>query len=110
MRDRRNRPVKLPDYRGKPLLVSFIYTGCFQVCPAQTRALQEAVEGLQRMLGEHQFNVVSIGFNQPADSPQALKSFATQYGIRETNWEFLSPPAAIVRHRTNAKRCLAPRP
>ena len=55
--------VDLASWRGKPLLVSFIYTGCFQVCPAQTRALYEAAKGLDIMLGEHQFNVVSIGFN-----------------------------------------------
>ncbi|HOK12560.1 MAG TPA: redoxin domain-containing protein, partial [Ottowia sp.] len=30
MRDRRGKPVRLSDYRGKPLLVSFIYTGCFE--------------------------------------------------------------------------------
>ena len=29
--DREGRPVRLSSYRGKPLLVSFIYTGCFQV-------------------------------------------------------------------------------
>jgi len=94
--DREGKPVSLAAYRGKPLLVSFIYTGCFQVCPTTTRSLQETVEGLQKSVGPNQFNVVSIGFNQPADSPQALKAFATQYGIRQANWEFLSPPAAIV--------------
>ena len=30
--DRLGRPVRLSQYRGKPLLVSFIYTGCTQVC------------------------------------------------------------------------------
>ena len=35
--DREGRPVRLSSYRGKPLLVSFIYTGCFQVCPTTTR-------------------------------------------------------------------------
>ena len=94
--NREGQPISLAAYRGKPLLVSFIYTGCFQICPTTTRTLQETVQGLQRAVGPNQFNVVSIGFNQPADSPQALKSFATQYGIREANWEFLSPPAAIV--------------
>ena len=94
--DREGRPVSLASFRGKPLLVSFIYTGCFQVCPTTTRSLQETVEGLQKSVGPQQFNVVSIGFNQPADSPQALKAFATQFGIRQPNWEFLSPPAAIV--------------
>lgn len=94
--NREGRPVALSSFRGKPLLVSFIYTGCFQVCPTTTRSLQEVIEGLQKSVGPNQFNVASIGFNQPADSPQALKAFATQYGIHQPNWEFLSPPAAIV--------------
>ena len=89
--DSEGRPVQLSRYLGKPLLVSFIYTGCFQVCPTQTRALHEAVKGLDRMLGEHQFNVISIGFNQPFDSPDALRSFARQQRIGYRNWAFLSP-------------------
>jgi protein SCO1 len=96
LKDREGRAVRLRSYRGKPLLVSFIYTGCFQVCPTTTRALQQATSVARAALGDGRFNVISIGFNQPADSPQALKSFAAQYGINSPNWEFLSPPAAIV--------------
>ena len=70
--------------------MSFIYTGCFQVCPTQTWALYEAVKGLDRMLGERQFNVVSIGFNQPFDSPEPMRSFARQHRIEHRNWEFLA--------------------
>ena len=73
--DRDGRPLRLSSYRGKPLLVSFIYTGCFQVCPTQTRALHEAVKGLDAALGPQQYNVVSIGFNQPFDSPTAMRAF-----------------------------------
>ena len=96
LQDREGRPVRLSSYRGKPLLVSFIYTGCFQVCPATTQALQRAVSIAESVLGGDRFNVISIGFNQPADSPLALKAFAAQYGINSPNWEFLSPSAAIV--------------
>lgn len=99
--DREGRPVKLSDYRGKPLLVSFIYTGCFQICPATTRSLLAAVKVAYAGWGPNQFNVISIGFNQPADTPQALKSFAAQNGINFPNWEFLSPPATIVSDLTN---------
>jgi protein SCO1 len=102
LRDREGRPVRLADYRGKPLLVSFIYTGCFQVCPTQTRALFEAVKGLDTMLGPQQFNVVSIGFNQPFDSPDAMRSFARQHRIEHANWEFLSPPRERVEALTQA--------
>ncbi|NUN60905.1 MAG: SCO family protein [Burkholderiaceae bacterium] len=94
--DREGKPVRLSSYRGKPLLVSFIYTGCFQVCPSTTRSLQETVQGLQKTFGTNKFNVVSIGFNQPDDSPIALKTFAAQYQINQPNWEFLSPSMSTV--------------
>jgi protein SCO1/2 len=100
--DRSGQPVRLADYRGKPLLVSFIYTGCFTICPTQTRSLHEAVKGLDRMLGPSQFNVVSIGFNQPFDSPQAMKAFAAQHRIDYRNWEFLSPRREQVDALTKA--------
>lgn len=96
LQDTEGRAVRLSSYRGKPLLVSFIYTGCFQVCPTTTRTLQKAASIARDALGDGRFNVISIGFNQPADSPQALKSFAAQYGIDAPNWKFLSPAAAIV--------------
>lgn len=99
--NREGKPVALSSYRGKPLLVSFIYTGCFSICPTTTRSLQKAVNDLQKAVGPNQFNVVSVGFNQPEDSPQALKSFARQNGINNPNWDFLSPPlkdvAALAR-------------
>jgi protein SCO1/2 len=102
MRDRQGRAVRLSDYRGKPLLVSFIYTGCFQVCPTQTRALLEAVDGLDVLLGARQFNVVSIGFNQPFDAPDAMRAFARQNRIAHANWEFLSPTREQVAALTQA--------
>jgi protein SCO1 len=94
--DTQGRPLRLASYRGKPLLVSFIYTGCFQICPTQTRALHEAVKGLDARFGPHQYNVVSIGFNQPFDSPTAMRTFAAQQRIDRSNWAFLSPSPAGV--------------
>lgn len=94
--DREGRPVELSRYRGKPLLVNFIYTACFQVCPTTTRNLQSAIRDTVAVLGAERFNVISIGFNQPFDSPPALKNFAVQYGINLPNWEFLSPSPAIL--------------
>lgn len=100
--DREGRPVALSSLRGKPLLVSFIYTGCFQACPAATRALDDTVRRLAKRFGEDSFRVASIGFNQPADSPQAMKAFAAQHRIAWANWDFLSAPAATVQPLTRA--------
>lgn len=100
--DREGRPVPLLRYRGKPLLVNFIYTACFQVCPTTTRNLQKAVQDNVGLMGSDRFNVVSIGFNQPFDDPQAMRAFAAQQRIQAPNWEFLSPPPAAVESLTRA--------
>jgi len=91
------RPVSLSSYRGKPLLVNFIYTGCFQVCPTTTRRLRRAVEAAQRALGPESFHVASIGFNLPFDSPDALRAFARQQGVLTPGWDFLSPDPATLK-------------
>jgi len=94
--DRSGREVRMSDLRGKPLLVSFIYTGCFQVCPTTTRFLQQSVRAARDALGHGSFRVISIGFNQPFDSPEALSDFSRKHGINLAEWEFLAPRQADV--------------
>lgn len=90
------KEVRLSDLRGKPLVVHFIYTGCFQVCPATTQYLANAVAEAERTLGRGAFRVASIGFNQPVDSPAAMKDFARKFGLASPDWLFLSPDAGSV--------------
>ena len=94
--DRDGNRVRLSDYRGKPLLVSFVYTGCSQVCPTTTKFLGKAVQQAQDALGPDAFSVVTIGFNLPFDNPAAMKAFARQQGIDQPHWNFLSPDAGTV--------------
>lgn len=89
--DRRERPVRMADYRGKPLVVSFVYTGCFSACPTTTARVAKAIRAARNTLGTGTFNVVSIGFNLPYDSPPAMRDFARRYGIDDPNWNFLTP-------------------
>jgi protein SCO1/2 len=102
LRDRLNRPVKLSDYRGRPLVVSFVYTGCFQACPVATQTLSKAVKQAREALGADAFQVVSIGFNQPFDTPEAMAAFARQNRVADPRWEFLSPDPRDVAALTRA--------
>ena len=94
--DSRGARVRLSDFRGKPLLVSFVYTGCGQVCPTATKFLARAVKEAREALGDDSFAVVTIGFNQPHDTPQAMAAFAHQQGIDLPQWRFLAPDAGSV--------------
>jgi protein SCO1/2 len=94
--DSSGKAVRLADLRGKPLVVNFVYTGCFQVCPATTQFLAGAVKQAERTLGPGTFRVATIGFNLPVDDPASMRAFARKYGISSPNWLFLTPePVAL---------------
>lgn len=101
-RERDGSALRLADFRGKPLLVNFIYTGCHTVCPTSSRALKRAVDAMRDRFGADQFHVASIGFDQPQDSPLALRDFAARQRIVDPNWAFLSPQAADVAELARA--------
>jgi len=90
------RRVRLSDYRGKPLLVDFVYTGCSQVCPTTVRFLARAVQQAHGALGADAFNTVTIGFNPPFDNPPAMRAFGLRQGLTAPRWDLLSLDAADV--------------
>ena len=100
LRDTSGRTLRLSALRGKPLVVSFVYTGCFKVCPTATRALAQVVGEAERELGAGSFRVATIGFNLPYDTPQAMAEFARKQGVDSPNWLFLSPSAGSVEALT----------
>ena len=88
--DTKGLSVKLSDYRGKPLLISMIYTGCVDVCPTLLESLHPAVEVGRATLGEDSFAVITVGFDIRNDTPERLRLFARARGIDLPNWAFLA--------------------
>jgi len=89
-------PVKLSDFRGRPLILSMIYTSCFHTCPMTTRHLSKIVEKARKTLGEDSFSVAIIGFDTQVDTPTAMQYFANKQGISDKGWSLLSISEADV--------------
>lgn len=97
LRDRAGKPVRLADYRGRPLVVSLIYTSCYHICPTTTRYLAKVVRTAQAALGPDRFRVVTIGFDTPNDTTEAMRVFARQQDVDDIDgWEFLSADADTI--------------
>jgi protein SCO1 len=84
------KSVRLSDFAGKPLIISLIYTSCYNTCPQITQSLARGVEIANDALGKNKFNIVTIGFDTDFDKPSAMKSFRRQQDIDFNNWQFLS--------------------
>jgi protein SCO1/2 len=94
--DATGAPVSLRDYRGKPLIISLIYTACSSVCPPTTQHLINAVNEAGRVFGLDSFNVLTIGFDARNDTPGRLAQFASAQGIKFKNWRLVSGDPATI--------------
>lgn len=94
--DRSGRKVRLSDYRGKPLVISMIYTHCPFVCATTTRSLS-ALKASQDALGADNFGVLTVGFDTENDTPEAMDDFAKRMGVNLPKWGFVSSDAETIR-------------
>ena len=90
--------VRLSAYRGKPLIISLVYTGCYHTCPMTTQHLARAVGAARQALGKDSFNVLTIGFDTANDTPRAMEEFAQRQHVALPHWDFLSAHAPVM-HR-----------
>ena len=98
--DQDRKTVSLYDYRGKPLVVNFIYSSCYHTCPVMTANLKGIIKIAREAVGQDSFSVISLGFDAKADSPERMRLFATQRGIDFDGWDFLSADEATIQEIT----------
>ncbi len=94
--DPQGRRIALADYRGRPLVISLVYTSCSTVCPVTTQHLLAAVSEARRSLGADRFAVLTIGFDARRDSPQRMAAFASRQGIPASAWQVASGDEATL--------------
>lgn len=94
--DSRGEPLPLAVFRGRPLVISLIYTSCTSVCPATTQHLLDMVQEAQRTFGEDAFAVLSVGFDARNDTPARLRAFAATQGIDRGAWRLATAEAETL--------------
>lgn len=98
--DRSGRKIRLSDYRGKPLVISMIYTYCPIICATTTRNLS-TLKLSQDALGADSFGVLTVGFDAENDTPEAMDAFAKRMEVNLPNWEFVSADAETIKKLSN---------
>lgn len=104
LRNQDGRPIHLGQYRGRALVVTFIYTRCPspEFCPRVTRnfaALDKELAANPVLYGKT--HLLSISFDPEYDSPERLRAYgATYIGSDAKNsfahWDFGVPEQPVL--------------
>jgi protein SCO1/2 len=90
LRDGDGQAYDLAELRGRPVVVSMIYTSCHHVCPRITRSLAKTVDIANEALGAKTYSVVTVGFDWAVDTPDRMRLYAAERRIDVPNWHFLA--------------------
>jgi len=99
--DQRGKPLRLADLRGRPVVLSLVFTNCLSVCSGQTLHLREVTRIAREALGARSFAVLTVGFDSAHDSPERMLAYGRDRGIDDPDWHFASADATTVRRLTD---------
>lgn len=91
------RTLTLSELKGRPLVLSLIYTSCSTVCPIGTERLKASVAEARKALGGEAFQILTLGFDARNDTPQRMRAFAVDHHIdRDPLWNMASASPATL--------------
>ncbi len=86
LKDQNGQAVSLAQFKGKPVIVTFLYTHCPDVCPLTAEQLHQT---MQQLGGDaHNVGVVAISSDPKRDDQAAAQNF-TKVHQMEDYWHFL---------------------
>ncbi len=78
LRNYLGQPVNLSSYRGKAVLVTFLYTNCPDVCPLITSNLRVA-QNLMSKSVRSKTQIIAVSVDPKGDTPKAVAAFLAQH-------------------------------
>lgn len=81
--------VSLHDFRGKAVLMTFIFTRCPipNFCPLLSKNFADLQQRLSKEF-PGRFQLMSVTFDPQFDTPEVLKSYSSHWSRDESNWAF----------------------
>lgn len=81
----------LADYRGRTLLVEFIYTSCPTICGVLGDDFSRVLSAMRHGGGGSRVALLSISFDPARDGPEALRLYAERFGASAPLWRVAVP-------------------
>jgi protein SCO1 len=66
-------PITMRELRGKPVVVTFLYTTCEDSCPVQAQTVRGALDQLG-----HDLPALAVAVDPPRDTPERARAFLSE--------------------------------
>jgi protein SCO1/2 len=76
LRDQDGRPAALAAYRGRPVIVTFMYSTCKDTCPLMADQIRGALDELG-----HDVPTLAVSVDPAGDTPLNTKRFLARHGL-----------------------------
>ena len=73
LRDQDGRRVSMRSFRGRPVVVTFLYTHCQHSCPAQAQTVRGALDDLG-----HDVPALAVSVDPPRDTEDSARAFLSK--------------------------------
>lgn len=90
LQDASRRSVSLADFRGKVVVLHFIYTHCPDVCPLHAERIAEVQSLINQSPMKSLVEFISITTDPGRDRGEVRADFGRAHGLDSINWMFLT--------------------
>lgn len=87
-------PLALADFRGRWLLVDFIYTRCQTYCSVLGGDFARLQQLLAAPIAQGKLHLLSISFDPAHDDPERLRAYKQRFGDHGSGWTAARPSSA----------------
>lgn len=108
LQDQAARRIEPAAYRGRLLLLNFVFTGCSTTCPTQTLELAALRRRLPPAL-RAQVDFLSVSVDPLADTPATLAAFARRMDADQPGWRFATGAPSQIGTLTQRLAATDPR-
>jgi protein SCO1/2 len=97
--DQTGQVVDISRFRGKSILINFIYTRCpiATMCPAAVNLMQVVQREVREAGRSDDLELISITFDPEYDTPGVLREYAEIRGIDLSNYSFMTGPETAIK-------------
>lgn len=94
----RGNRTRLSAFRGRVVLLTFVYGNCPGACPLVTGKLLALHQELKRSMGGRaDVQLLSVSVDPQNDTPARLAAYARQWQVHDGSWLFLTGSEAEIQ-------------